>query len=264
MEKLYEKVKDAVGEVLTEENITALADLVKDALMEQKIALSEAHAEEIARIDEDAKQAITEVHERTKAEAEARIDECVELAVEEILQEHEARLVETDKFERMQAVFESVKEAFELNGFALDAEAWKLHEEREQMASDQQYATLFEKYSKLKDELQEAAEELDLAKRSIIFESMTRDVPLTVRTRVGELIENVKFDSIDEFREGLQMIIEANSQKAEGEDKDDDEEGEAEETDNKKKVNESRITRPAKPLYEMTSEERMAYYKGQL
>lgn len=253
--KLFEKVKEAIGTELSEDNVKQLAELVENALLEQKIELASEHAKLQA-----------EEIEKAVAANQEKLDECVDIAVEKILDEHQEKFVKTEAFDKMKTVFEAIKEAFEANGFELNVDS-RVDEKFKEAEKD--YAAIFERYTNLKSKLEEVQSELELAQRAIIFESMTKDLAESTKEKIGQIVETVKFDDNQEFRTGLKLIVEGQTKmKKEDDDKEDDE-GDDDKEDDKKPMamkekkykKEGEFVKPAKPLHEMTSEERMAFYR---
>lgn len=262
---LKEQITEILGTDtgLTEQNVADLAKAVETALLEAKVATAEAHAAELQSLKEQA-----EVDKQEAVElAEARLDEAVEAAVAEVLKEHEQRFIEADEHARIVAAFGVIKEAFEKNGFSLkeDAVAADLQAKLDESKSD--YQTLFERNTALKQELNEAKAELELAQRSIVFASLTEGLADTTREKVGQLVEAVTFDNLNEFRDGVKLIVEQVKGKDEAEAKGKESaEAEGKDADDKDgKLKESVIDangRPTKRLSDMTPQERQAYYRS--
>lgn len=263
---INEQLKTILGENtgLTDEHVGLLAEAVSQELLKQKVALGETHAATVNQLNE---QHAAEVAAAVEL-ANARIDECVELAVEGALKEHESKFIDADTFGRMTAAFAVIQEAFEKNGFSLDENAPLVEAKARLDESEVQYKALFEKFTSVKNELSEVSAELELAKRSIIFESLTRDLADTTKEKVGALAESVTFDSLDEFSAGVKLIV-AQATLKEGADKDADaddkdaDDKDADDKDGKKKDDKKPafMKESRKALHEMTPEERMAFYR---
>ncbi|ASD50377.1 prohead assembly (scaffolding) protein [Acidovorax phage ACP17] len=256
---------------LTEAHIEALSSAfgaqLAEAKLEAKVAAAEEHATELA--------ALKEAHEADKAAAvelaAAKLEECVDVAVAEALKEHETRFVDADTVARVSNAINEIKGVFEKNGFVLNENAPLQEAQAKLEESKAEYNTLFERNTTLKEELANTALELEMAKRTIIFQSVTSGLADTLKEKVGALAEAVTFDSTEEFREGLKLIVEQAKSKAEVPAKKDSEDDttDADDKDSKDKdgkgpMNESVIDafgRPTKRLQDMTPAERQAYYR---
>jgi Arc/MetJ-type ribon-helix-helix transcriptional regulator len=125
----------------------------------------------------------------------------------------------------------------------------------------------------LKDENAALELELETAKRAIIFEKTTADLTDTQRERVGALVENVEFDTTDEFVTGLKLIVEMEKKKddedgkgkGKGKGKDDND---GDEDDEDKALKEQAAAEAAAKaaktgkLHEMDFNARMSRYKA--
>lgn len=264
---LKEQITEILGADtgLTEQHIADLAAAVDAKLLEAKVATAEAHAAELQTLKEQA--------EADKAEAvelaEARLDEAVDAAVAEVLKEHEQRFIDADQHARIVAAFGVIKEAFEKNGFDLNenAVATELQAKLDESKSD--YQNLFERNTALKEDLAEVKAELELAQRSIVFAALTEGLADTTREKVGQLVEAVTFDNLNEFRDGVKLIVEQvkGKDEAEAKGKDDKQDGEddGDADDKEGKLKESVVDahgRPTKRLSDMTPQERQAYYRA--
>lgn len=265
-ENLKELLKEGV--TLDEQNVGQLTEMFEQAIVAERIKLTEAKDVEIAALNEQHAKAL----EDATVMASARIDEAIDVAVEKFITENETRFVQADEFTRMQKLFEGVKKVFEENAFALnenaaaDAHAAALKEQRED------YDALFERHMALKEENAAVAAELETAKRSIIFEKATADLTDTQRERIGTLVENVEFDTTDEFVTGLKLIVEMEKKKSDDKDGDDkgkgtdDNDDDADDKDGKgkdDKLTESQKTAAKSgKLHEMSFDDRISRYKS--
>lgn len=268
-----ENLKSLLSEAtISEETIEALGGLITEAIATQKVEAAAAAEAKIAALNEQHEAALAEAAELN----EAKLQEAVDAAVEAYVVENEQKFVTTEQFEKMSALFESVKAAFENAAFSLNENAavqaleGKLHE------ASETYDGLLERFMALKEENESVAAELETAKRSIIFESAVKDLTDTQRERVGALVETIEFADTGEFASGLKLIVEMECKKdgdgdgkkdSDGDGEDDDDvkgaggkEGKKDEGDSLK---ESRIDPKFDvPLYKLTPEERMARYKA--
>ena len=264
-ENLKELLKEGV--TLDEQNVGQLTEMFEQAIVAERIKLTESKDAEIAALNEQHAKAL----EDATVMANARIDEAIDVAVDKFIAEAEERFVQADEYARMKALFEAVKSVFEQNAFALNeqaaaaAAAAVLNEHRED------YDALFERHMSLKDENAALALELETAKRAIIFEKTTADLTDTQRERVGALVENVEFDTTDEFVTGLKLIVEMEKKKDDDEgdkDKGNDDDNDGDEDDEDKALKEQAAAEAAAKaaktgkLHEMDFNARMSRYKA--
>jgi hypothetical protein len=246
------------GVTLDTDNVTQLTEMVEQLVLGERVKLTEAKQAEIEALNEKHAKDL----EDAVVMANARIDEAIDVAVEKFITESETRFVQTDEHARMQKLFESVKAVFEENAFALNENAVAEKAIAQLAEHREDYDALFERHMALKDEHAALGQELETAKRAIIFEKATAELTDTQRERVGSLVENVEFDSTDEFVTGLKLIVEMESKK----------EAATVETEKTEDLQETEnVTTPAaKPaaktapakLHEMTAEERMSRYRA--
>lgn len=253
---------------ISETDVAALGELINEAIVAEKVAIASANDEKIT--------ALTEAHAAELAAAselnEAKLNEAVDHAVETFMSENESRFVLTENYEKMESVFATIKSAFETAGFTLNESADDAHAAAlNEAAAD--YDELLERFMTLKESKEAVESELELAKRSILFEAASKELTETQRERVGKLVENVEFSNTSEFAAGLKLIVEMEQSKEKKDDKGEkgDKEDEAGDGDDEKvdgskakgksDLNESRIDpNSGVPLYKLTPEERMARY----
>jgi CII-binding regulator of phage lambda lysogenization HflD len=65
-----------------------------------------------------------------------------------------------------------------------------------------------EAYNKLFEETVALKKQLEEQQFAIVFENLTRDLADTQREKISKLIENISFASIDEFKRGVELMIE--------------------------------------------------------
>ena len=260
-ENLKELLKEGV--TLDEQNVGQLTEMFEQAIVAERIKLTESKDAEIAALNEQHAKAL----EDATVMANARIDEAIDVAVDKFIAEAEERFVQADEHARMKALFEAVKTVFEQNAFALneqaaaDAAAAVLNEHRED------YDALFGRHMSLKDENAALELELETAKRAIIFEKATADLTATQRERVGDLVENVEFDTTEEFVTGLKLIVEMEKKK-DGEDGKVKDDNDGDEDDEDKALKEQAAAEAAAKaaktgkLHEMDFNARMSRYKA--
>lgn len=265
-ENLKELLKEGV--TLDEQNVGQLTEMFEQAIVAERIKLTESKDAEIAALNEQHAKAL----EDATVMANARIDEAIDVAVDKFIAESEDRFVQADEYARMKALFEAVKSVFEQNAFALNENA--AAEETAALLKEhrEDYDALFERHMSLKDENAALALELETAKRAIIFEKATADMTDTQRERVGALVENVEFDTTDEFVTGLKLIVEMEKKKDDEGDKDkgndDSDDNDGDEDDEDKALKEQAAAEAAAKaaktgkLHEMDFNARMSRYKA--
>lgn len=224
--EISEDTATAIQGVLTEAFEKAKADAkeegkaeAKEEADEEKEELEESHAAEVTFLKEKAeeygsflkekandygiylKEKANEYGETIHESVATKMKEYADYAIEEFITENKERFVETEEYARMKGTFEYVKEAFERNAFVVqdDVETVELQESLKE--STKQYESLFE-------DLSLANEELDNLKKEMILERATADLAETQKEKVSELLEAVSFDSIDEYKDGVAMIVE--------------------------------------------------------
>jgi len=257
-ENLKELLKEGV--TLDEQNVGQLTEMFEQAIVAERIKLTESKDAEIAALNEQHAKAL----EDATVMANARIDEAIDVAVDKFIAESEDRFVQADEYARMKALFEAVKTVFEQNAFALNENAAAEEAAAVLKEHREDYDALFERHMSLKDENAALAMELETAKCAIIFEKATADLTDTQRERVGALVENVEFDTIDEFVTGLKLIVEMEKKKDEdgkGKGKDDDGDEDDEDDALKEQAAAAKAAKTGK-LHEMDFNARMSRYKA--
>lgn len=136
-----------------------------------------------------------------KAEMGEKINEYIRYASKEYIKENQGKFNQLEQFERMKAVFESVKQAFEYNGFKLDESAQVKDLQGQLTEAKNSFNEIFENFTKANDEL-------EVAKQAILFESMTKGLTSSQKLKAKQLAEGISFDSIKEFKQGVGLIVE--------------------------------------------------------
>lgn len=185
----------------------------------EKEELEESHAAEVTFLKEKAeeygsflkekandygiylKEKANEYGETIHESVATKMKEYADYAIEEFITENKERFVETEEYARMKGTFEYVKEAFERNAFVVQDDVATVELQESLKESTKQYESLFE-------DLSLAKEELDNLKKEMILERATADLAETQKEKVSELLEAVSFDSIDEYKDGVAMIVE--------------------------------------------------------
>ena len=191
---INEKVEAAVEE--TKKTVAEELQPKIDALTEQVATLETTHAEELAKISESA----NAYAEYVVSEMTSKIDTYAEYVVERFIEDNKTALIEAEEYARMKETFSKIKAVFEEQYFDL-VPTDRTSELEEQVAKVKgEYDSLF-------TELTEAKKENDEMRHAIVFESLTRDLAETQKEKVKTLIENVSFDSIGEFKKGVELMV---------------------------------------------------------
>lgn len=220
---LNEQIKTMLGEdTISEETATKLAELFEAAVAaaveknseekdaEKAAALEEKEAEVAAakKEAEDAKaekdKAIDKADKAVadaKEEAEKRVDEAVAAAAERILTESRDQFVALDRLTRTEKALESIKSAFEVNGFSLNESA-ELDQTKESL--DRATQALEESKAHIAD--LEAS--LLISQCSVVLNEMTSDLAATQREKVEALAEAVEVSSVEEYKSAVTLIVE--------------------------------------------------------
>lgn len=129
-----------------------------------------------------------------------KVNDYVEIVVGKYINENSDRFKELETFGRICEAFNSIKNAFEENGFVVQnkgieklTESVKTHKEN---------------FELVLSELKQAQKELEEAKRTIIFENKTRDLSYIQREKVTELLQSMEFEDLEGFEKGLNIVVE--------------------------------------------------------
>lgn len=133
-----------------------------------------------------------------------KVDEYSNYVVENFINEHKAALLEQCEYERMKTLFENVKQAFEVNNFELNETVHKEVDNSVELKLQESINS----YNKLYNDYMDLRKQLETMQFSMILENKTNDLTDTQKERVNRLIKNVSFASIDEFKRGVELIVE--------------------------------------------------------
>lgn len=220
---LNEQIKALLGEdTISEETATKLAELFEAAVSaaveknseekdaEKAAALEEKEAE-VAAAKKEAEDAKAEKEEAVakadkavadaKEESEKRVDEAVAAAAERILAESRDQFVALDRLDRTEKALNSIKSAFEANGFSLN-ESLELDQSKE--ALEQTTQALEEAKARAAD-LETA---LLISQCAVALHEMTADLADTQREKVEVMAEAVEVSSVEEYRSAVALIVE--------------------------------------------------------
>lgn len=174
--------------------------------------LKEAHKAEITQLNEAHVAALADAEAQHKAQANAYgryIAESLEQdmravaneAVEQFIAESREKFVETETHQRVLAAFDEIKNVFELNGFNID-------DNRALTEANAKLEALGKAHDDLVEKLNANAAALEESARKIIRMEMTSDLTETQKEKLDALVENVTFDTREEFVEGLTVFTE--------------------------------------------------------
>lgn len=196
--KIKIMVESALAEKLDEQAKT-LAEQNEVKLTALQAELDEAkeiHAAEIQSLHEKANQyaqyVVTEMTEK--------IDSYAEYVVEKFIEDNKQTLVESDEYNRMKTVFESIKLAFEGAHFALVPTDTTSELEASLAEVRESYNGLCIDHEALKKENTEM-------QFAMVFESLTSDLAETQKEKLKALVENVSFTDVSEFKRGVELMI---------------------------------------------------------
>lgn len=228
-----EQLKALFGETeLSEDTIVSMKLMVEDAI---KVKVDEAKAESASELEalreqaeaysEYAQRQYSELMEQVEAYSEYALDEhktlmeqandyakyvveemtnkvdaYAEYVVEKFIEDNKQTLVESDEYARMKSTFNTIKEAFEGAFFQLTPTDKTVELEGELKEAKDQYNEIFGKYKAVVAE----NEEMQFA---MVFESLTKDLADTQKEKLKALIEHVSFDSVAEFKRGVELMI---------------------------------------------------------
>ena len=167
-----------------------------DELTEQVQAMTESHAEEISKISESA----NAYAEYVVDEMTAKIDQYAEYVVEKFIEDNKVALIEAEEYARMKETFSQIKSVFEAQYFDLQPTDQTVELQSEIDSLRGEYDSLFAEHTAAKDDINEM-------RHAIVFESLTRDLAETQKEKVKTLVENVSFDSIGEFKKGVELMV---------------------------------------------------------
>jgi hypothetical protein len=212
---------------LSEDTLIKLKLMVEQAIQARTASLQE----EIETVKKEAEKQIEQIKEKADEYAQyvvkemsEKIDSYAEYVVEKFIEENKASLIEHQEFLRMKNIFEGVKRAFEEGFVKLDESDVVAELQSKLDESTEAYNKLFEETVALKKQIEEQ-------QFAAVFENLTRDLAETQREKILKLIENVRFASVDEFKRGVELMIEeivASSKKEQM-----NEEGSSEKSDSK-------------------------------
>ena len=199
---MNEELKALLEELqISEETAAALGDMIAEAIKSAVDAkeeeLNEAHAAEVDLLKEYA----NGYGEHIRESIIGKVKGYANYAVEEFIKENSEKFVQTEQFERQSAVLEQIKDVFESHGFSLN-------ENRALDEANAEKAELSKSYETTLDALNEARASLEAADRQIFLLESTKDLTVSESEKAKELLEAVTFNSLDEYKKGVELIVE--------------------------------------------------------
>lgn len=209
---------EASQEAAYQEGFDAAKATETNSLEEAK-KLEEQNKEFRAQIKEAAEAYIAERQELIKEAAEAYVEHrqeifkeaaeaYVEKAVSEFVEAKEAEFVNLDLFNRMQTAFGMIKESFELNGFSIV-------ENKKEEALKEAIAEVTSQYDEVYSLLKESQDSNETLQQEITVEKAFAKLTESQREKANRLLENLSFNSFEDFEKGLAVITESVSKKVE-------------------------------------------------
>lgn len=213
--KLKILIEQAVAEKLDAQIQEKLeAEQSKYAALEEKISQYEeyvlAEQEELTESFVAEKEQLMEqanaYSDYVVAEMTEKVDAYSDYVVENFMTENQSALVETAEYNKMKSLFEKVKGAFEEANFAL--------QENTQTPTDPDQAlveeleTVKESFNDIFNQYQQVVKENEEMHFAIVFEHLTKDLASTQVEKIKEIIENITFDGVHEFKRAVELMIE--------------------------------------------------------
>lgn len=192
LQNLTESFKEYVAKDIHEAEVNSLKESTNQRIAE--------YVDEINTLKESANKYAEYVTEQLTEKAEKYIGECMQ----EYQNQHAELFERVEKNNKMESLFETVKQTFESFGFGLDKDAAytslqeKVNTLTEAVNAEKEKVTLTE--SKL------AQKELDILKEKEL-QKATDGMSLNERERITKLSESINAKNIDEFKGVLNIVI---------------------------------------------------------
>lgn len=199
--------------VMVENAINEKVEAARAELMEQIEAYEQYAMSEVEDLTESNEVELADLSEKANAYADyvvqemtEKVDAYSEYVVEQFLEENHGALVQTDEYNKMKRVFDTVKESFETAGFVLNESAPLQVNPDEELVSKLDEAKV--SFNELFEQYQAAIAENEEMHFAIVFEHLTKDLASTQVEKVKALVENVSFDGVHEFKRAVELMIE--------------------------------------------------------
>jgi hypothetical protein len=193
----YENGKKVVMEAA--EDYQMILKEAADAYAEE---IFEAKDSEIELIKEAA-EAYTQNYEQTIKEA---ADAYATKAVDTFITEQQENFVHADAFKRMSDAFSMMKEAFEMNGFVLQ-------NNKKELALKEALDEVTAQYDEIFEQLTESRSELESFSQAVLAERAFSDLSDVQKDKANKILENLVFNSTEDYEKGLASIVESVSKK---------------------------------------------------
>lgn len=197
--ELKDLLKQFEGETLNEAVIATMVTALQEAFDK----INDDHGAEVQALKESHAEAFATASDVTAE----RIKEAADEAVQAMLAENEQRFVQADQFERMQAVFSTVKQTFEANGFELVAPDAALTESLTKKT--EAHADAIARLTESRKEVEALKESLQSANRALILGAVTKDLSDLQRDKLGALCEGLTFADDEAYKAGLEKLVES-------------------------------------------------------
>lgn len=176
----------------------------KRRLVEQKQQNKAYTAKRVKQITEKAeKYADYVVEEMTK-----KVESYCNYVVESFVKKNKERLVESAEYARMAKTLSTIRSVFESNYFQLNPVQGSKHLESQLKESNKAFNELFEEHRTLKQQINEYSDYIQRENRKNIFDKLTENLSYTQKEKLKILSEKARFDTIEEFEEGISLMIE--------------------------------------------------------
>tara|TARA_Y100001937_G_scaffold59349_1_gene81490 strand:+ start:2145 stop:3098 length:954 start_codon:yes stop_codon:yes gene_type:complete len=170
-------------------------------------AISERAAQVELALNEQFEIAISEAVEGLQKEVTERLDDYLGYVVEEWMKENELAVESGIRTEVAESFIHGLRELFESSYIDVPEEQYDLVDGLSTEVED-----LREKLDAAINENIETTKEKDLAECSLVFEEETEGMLETDIDRLRTLAEGIEFDSVDQFREKLNILKESYSE----------------------------------------------------
>lgn len=183
--------RDAKIELITEKAEEYAKKILEDYIAEHKDTYSNLTEKAQAYGDYCAEQATKELSEK--------VEEYAQYVVEEFIKENQHKFVESKEYNRMKAVFESVKDVFEENMYPLveNSKTSELQDKLDEATS--QYTKLFKENKTLK-------EYAKYVEKQMILDEKASGLSDSQKEKISKLTES--FKDINQFKQAVDVLVE--------------------------------------------------------
>lgn len=206
MTKLNASFETVIAQRVDEETkqLNKKISAYKRRLIEQKQLNKAYTAKRVKQVTEKAeKYADYVVEEMTK-----KVESYCNYVVENFVKKNKDRLIESAEYARMAKTLSTIRSVFESNYFQLNPIQGSKHLESQLKESNRAFNELFEEHRILKQQINEYSDYIQKENRKAIFNKLTENLSYTQKEKLKILSEKAKFDTIEEFEEGISLMIE--------------------------------------------------------